>query len=162
MKRIFAIDPGNVESGYAIIDLPSLEVIEAGKINNYELLKAVPLLSCTADIFAVEMIASYGMAVGKDVFDTCLWIGRFIQAAEKDATLIYRKEEKVILCNDLRAKDTNIRQALINRYAKHDFKTGKGVKKNPDTFYGVSKDAWQAIAVGVTAYEREVAHYEFD
>jgi hypothetical protein len=89
------------------------------------------------------------------VFDTCLWIGRFIQAAEQETELIYRKEEKMSLCGNTRAKDSNIRQALIDRYAKHDFKTGKGTKKNPDTFYGVSKDVWQAIAVAVTAYEKE-------
>ena len=154
--RIFAIDSGNVESGYAVVDLPTFKVIECGKVNNNELLKAVPLLSSAADIFALEMIASYGKPVGRDVFDTCVWIGRFIQVGEKDPTYIYRKEEKICLCNDIRAKDTNIRHALIDRYAKHDFKTGKGTKKNPDTFYGVSKDAWQAIAVAVTAYEREV------
>lgn len=155
--RIFAIDPGNMESGYAVIDLPTFSVVECGKIDNYELLKAVPILSYAADVFAVEMIASYGMAVGKDVFDTCVWIGRFIQAAEQEAVLIYRKDEKICLCGDLRAKDTNIRRALIDRYAKHDFKTGKGTKKVPDVFYGVSKDAWQAIAVGVTAYEQNKA-----
>ena len=155
MQRIFAIDPGNVQSGYVVLDLPDLNIIESGKIDNYDLLKAVPLLSYAADMFAIEMIASYGMAVGKDVFDTCVWIGRFIQAAEQEPLLIYRKDEKMCLCGNTRAKDTNIRQALIDRYAKHDFKTGKGVKKKPDTFYGVSKDAWQAIAVGVTAFEKE-------
>ncbi len=53
----------------------------------------------------------------------------------------------------MKAKDSNIKQALINRYANHDFRSGKGMKKNPDTFYGVAKDVWQAIAVGVTYYE---------
>jgi hypothetical protein len=106
------------------------------------------------DIFAVEMVASYGMAVGKDVFETCVWIGRFVQSIHTQKhTFIYRKDEKLCLCGSLKAKDGNIRQALIDRYATFDFKSGKGVKKNPDTFYGVSKDAWQAIAVGVTYYE---------
>jgi hypothetical protein len=106
------------------------------------------------DVFAIEMVASYGMAVGKHVFDTCVWIGRFVQAIHpREHKYVYRKEEKLCLCGSMKAKDSNIRQALIDRYAKHDFKNGKGVKKNPDTFYGVSKDAWQAIAVGVTCYE---------
>ena len=155
MSTIFAIDPGNIESGYAIIEMPAFSVIEAGKVNNNDLLSEIPIITSTVDMFAVEMIASYGMAVGKDIFETCVWIGRFLQASSMDANIVYRKDEKLHLCGDLRAKDTNIKQALINRFAKFDFKTGKGTKKNPDTFHGVSKDAWQAIAVGVTAYEKE-------
>ena len=155
MSRILAIDAGNKQSGYAVIEMPNLNILEAGKIDNNELLKAIPLISSAVDIYALEMIASYGKAVGKDVFDTCVWIGRFIQAAEIEHTIVYRKEEKLRFCNDIRAKDTNIRRAMIDEFAKHDFKTGKGTKKNPDTFYGVKKDAWEAIAVGIVAYERE-------
>ena len=29
------------------------------------------------------MVACYGMPVGKEVFDTCIWIGRFIQEADE-------------------------------------------------------------------------------
>ena len=153
-QTIFAIDPGNTESGFALIAMPEFRLLDFGKVKNEVLLEMLENERVYPDAFAIEMVASYGMPVGKDVFETCVWIGRFIQAAKNHKyTFIYRKEEKLCLCGSLKAKDSNIRQALIDRYAKHDFKNGKGVKKNPDTFYGVSKDAWQAIAVGVTYFE---------
>jgi len=74
------------------------------------------------------MIASYGMAVGKEVFETCVWIGRFIEIARLrniEVEYIYRKEEKMNLCNSMKAKDSNIRQALIDRFGE------VGTKKNP-------------------------------
>lgn len=153
--KIFAIDPGNLESGYALINMPDFSLEEFGKENNEVLIDRLAGYRDKADVFAIEMVASYGMPVGKDVFETCVWIGQFVrelQGAEIHYT--YRKDEKICLCFDSRAKDSNIRQALINRYAKHDFKNGKGRKDNPDVFYGVSKDAWSAIAVGVTDWER--------
>lgn len=155
---IFAIDPGNMESGYALIQMPDFQLLEFGKVKNEELLQILPFIARQADDFVIEMVASYGMPVGKDVFETCVWIGRFTLAAEKEYHFVYRKDEKMCLCGSLKAKDSNIRQALIDRYAKFDFKNGKGTKQNQDTFYGVSKDAWQAIAVGVTHYERKGEH----
>lgn len=157
-QMIFAVDPGNTESGFAVIRMPDFVLCEFGKLQNEDLLEMLKNYANAnaVDVFAVEMVASYGMAVGKDVFETCVWIGRFIQAIHpKGHTFVYRKDEKICLCGSLKAKDSNIRQALIDRYAKFDFKTGKGIKKNPDTFHGVSKDAWQAIAVGVTCYENQ-------
>ena len=165
-KIIFAIDAGNTQSGYAIITMPDFELWAFGKIDNADLLEMLELghYEEECDIFAFEMVASYGMPVGKDVFETCVSIGQFEHAARYSAKhsefnpkfkYIYRKDEKMTLCNSMKAKDSNIRQALINRYAKHDFKNGKGTKKNPDTFYGVSNDVWAAIAVGVTCYELE-------
>lgn len=152
--RIFAIDAGNTESGYAVIEMPDFRLLEFGKVENNELLRRLAGEHLYESNIAMEMIASYGMAVGKDVFETCVWIGRFVQALQgKDITYIYRKDEKMTLCGSMKAKDSNIRQALIDRFATFDFKSGKGVKKRPDTFYGVSKDAWQAIAVGVTYWD---------
>lgn len=151
---IFAIDPGNTESGFALLNMPDFQLLAFGKAENESLLQNIWEYAGQADCFAIEMVASYGMPVGKDVFETCVWIGRFIQAVRhKNQCFVYRKDEKLCLCGSLKAKDSNIRQALIDRYAKFDFKNGKGTKKNADTFYGVSKDVWQAIAVGVTHYE---------
>jgi hypothetical protein len=154
MGMIFAIDPGNTESGYAVIEMPEFRLVEFGKVANEELLETIECFPLTSYDFAIEMVASYGMPVGRDVFETCVWIGRFIESARpRKHSFVYRKDEKLCLCGSLKAKDGNIRQALIDRYAKFDFKNGKGTKNNQDTFYGVSKDVWQAIAVAVTYYE---------
>lgn len=156
-KIIFAIDPGNTQSGYALIQMPEFKLLDFGKVDNEKLLYSMFELSANATDFCIEMVASYGMPVGKDVFETCVWIGRFKERLNgiMQTNFVYRKDEKLCLCGSLKAKDSNIRQELINRYAKFDFKNGKGVKKNPDTFYGVAKDAWQAIAVAVTYYENK-------
>ena len=155
-KHILALDPGDTQTGYAVIEMPDFQLHEFGKIANGELIRFLPDLALKCDNCAVEMIASYGMPVGKSVFDTCVWIGRFLQEVSRIITVdfIYRKDEKIAICGSMKAKDANIRQALVDRYATHDFKTGKGTKKDPDTFYGVSADVWQAIAVGVTWYEK--------
>jgi len=150
--KILAIDAGNTYSGVAIVELPDFRLIWFGKLPNEEIYDRIK--NYNIDEVALEMVACYGMPVGRDVFETCVWIGRFIeQLKDKKISFVYRKDEKMCLCGSLKAKDSNIRQALINRYAKHDFKTGKGTKKNPDVFYGVANDVWQAIAVAVTHYE---------
>ena len=94
------------------------------------------------------------MAVGKDVFETCLWIGRFIQCAGADRVrLVYRKDVKLHICNHPRAKDANIRAAIIDRYG------GKaeavGTKKSPGPLYAVKSHAWAALAVAITATETQ-------
>lgn len=99
------------------------------------------------DLLVIEMIASYGMAVGKEIFDTCVWIGRFIQITEDrkiQTRYIYRKDEKMNICHSMKAKDSNIRQALIDRFGV------VGTKKNPGWFYGFKADIWSAYAVGIT------------
>ena len=93
------------------------------------------------------MIASYGMAVGKTVFDTCVWIGQFKEIAHFNninVEYIYRKDETMNICHSMKAKDSNIRQALIDRFGV------VGTKKNPGWFYGFKADIWQAYAVGIT------------
>lgn len=99
------------------------------------------------DKLVIEMIASYGMPVGKEVFETCVWIGRFVELAKIqniDIAYVYRKDEKMNICHNMKAKDSNIRQALIDRFGP------VGTKKNPGWFYGFKADIWSAYAVGIT------------
>ncbi|MBR5303430.1 MAG: hypothetical protein IKU37_01220 [Candidatus Gastranaerophilales bacterium] len=151
---ILSIDPGNIESAYCIIDKDTYTPIEFGKIDNHSML--IKLNELQYDKLIIEMIASYGMAVGASIFDTCVWIGRFIQKRKcPDYEYIYRREEKMNLCHSMKAKDSNIRQALIDRFAKFDFKNGKGTKKDKDFFYGFKKDVWSAYAVGITWLDKQ-------
>lgn len=163
--NIIAIDPGNKESGWVVMDSETLKPLEFGKTENEDLRSRFPSLRWGYKMSdaVIERVACYGMAVGRDVFDTCEWIGRFTELFEFAGVKVHyitRKDEKINLCGSMKAKDTNIRRALIDRFAEHDFKNGKGTKNNPDWFYGFKADIWAAYAVGVTwcDMQREAGH----
>lgn len=141
---ILALDPGTTQSAYVLFG--GRRVMEAAIVPNTRLIKILsegqlPSGQLNCDILACEMIASYGMAVGREVFETCVWIGRFLQAHRGPHRLVYRKDVKLHLCNSPRAKDGNIRQALIDKYGP------TGTKKNPGPLFGISSHAWAALAV---------------
>lgn len=167
---LLAIDPGPEYSGWAILDWlrisptspyspTSPKVQGAGRMDNGELLDLVgtaPTVRCVADRCVVEMIEGRGMPVGKSVFETCVWIGRIWQkwhdSTGQDIVRLYRREVKMNLCGSVRAKDSNVRQAIIDRYpATGGGKTPQiGLKAEPGPLYGVARDAWAAIGVGLT------------
>ncbi len=118
-----------------------------GKITNEEMLKHVKV-DHGHDQLVIEMIQSFGMAVGAEVFETCRWIGRFQEASFVPVHFLYRKEVKLHLCGNLRAKDANIRQAIIDRYGGKDRAIGR--KATPGPLYGISADVWAAMSVGLT------------
>lgn len=156
---ILAIDPGNIDSAYCLMD-EQFFPHEKDKVPNAQLLDYIQKNAKYIQHIAVEMIASYGMAVGKDVFDTCTMVGRIEQLADMlsiPSSRVFRMEEKEMICHDSRAGDANIKRALIDRFAKHDLKRGKGTKKNPDWFYGFADDMWAAYAVGLVYLEKQMA-----
>lgn len=144
---LVAIDPGSEQSAILWLDdgRPAGFRIED---NNSALSRIRNEHGWGRSHLAIEMIASYGMPVGKEVFDTCVWIGRFIEAWGGPYTLVYRREVKMYLCGNNTAKDGNIRQALIDKYGGQEAAIGK--KKTPGPLYGISKDVWSALAVAVT------------
>ena len=157
--RVIGLDPGNIYSAYCVIDGETLRPLDFGKLENEALRRYLreEIRFAEEDRGAIEMVASYGMAVGREVFDTCRWIGRYEETLTRKLyvppTLIFRREEKLHICGDSRAKDANIRRALIDRFADHDLKNGKGTKKDPDWFYGFSADVWAGYAVALVMAE---------
>lgn len=155
MINIFAIDPGTTQSAYVLWDGET--IIDKGKCDNKELLYGVSRPSI--DVVVIEQIRSYGMPVGESVLDTVHWSGRFHQAAEfygGNVVLMPRKNVKMHLCNTNRAKDSNIIQALRDKFAYGVRNYGKGTKAKPGFFHGFHSDIWQAFALGVTYYDLHV------
>lgn len=57
------------------------------------------------------------MGAGAEVFDAFLWAGRLAEAAHRvPVVLLPRRAVKPTLCGDSRAKDANIRRALLDRF----------------------------------------------
>jgi len=154
---VIAIDPGHVKSAYVCLD-------DRGRIADHRIEDNNTLASRLRqgqthseplelpDAAAIEMVACYGMAVGREIFETCVWIGRFTEILElsgSSVTPVYRRDVKLSLCGQSRAKDPNIRQALIDLYGDSK-EQAIGRKATPGPLYGIKSHEWAALGVGVT------------
>ena len=168
-KFLLAIDPGTTHSAYAII-CEDYSIMSAAKVENSKLLSLVKhgywhemAIECMESRHVVNGV------IGAETYDTCYWIGRFMQAAmdrKNPVHQIYRSEERTRLVPTKKNKlpkhpdyvgegaDSQIRATLIRRFAKHDMKNGKGTAKNKDVFYGFARDMWSAYAVGVVYLDK--------
>jgi hypothetical protein len=155
--RILAIDPNYERSAMVIYDSASRTILWSAIRDNIDALfvcsmPSAPSAPLSADQLVVEMVSSYGMPVGKEVFETVYWIGRFMQAwprGEESRDRIFRADVKMHLCHSMRAKDSNIRAALLDRFGPGRQKA-IGTKKSPGPLYGIKEDLWSALAVAVT------------
>ena len=151
-KKMLCIDPGTEASGIVVYDGEKILEVYSSVSNEGVLPLVESARVCGVDLVLIEMFSSYGMVVGKECFETCVWIGRFMQGATVPVKRLFRKDIKLNLCDSTRAKDKNIRQALLDRFPRTGGgKTPQvGTKKQPGPLYGVSSHAWSALAIGVT------------
>lgn len=162
---ILAIDPGDVFSAYCFMDTKTYKPLYFDKEENEDALRHMFEYAEKNGVknVACEMIQSYGSGVGKSVFFTCVMIGKITQFFESHGykvDYIYRKDEKLNLCGTMRSTDASVRQAMIDRFAKFDFKNGKGTKDNHDWFWGFKADVWAAACIGVTWIDAQKGLYE--
>lgn len=146
---ILAIDPGTEKSGWVCFN--NGIVCASGVSENDKLMHGTIATASKIPeiVLAIEMIASYGMAVGRETFETVLWIGRFAQFWKDKhggkCLKVYRQDAKRCVCKTHKASDSDVRAALIARLGC------VGTKKNQGPLYGVKSHAWSALAVAVTA-----------
>jgi len=102
----------------------------------------------------LEAIESYGMAVGREVFETVFWTGRLFEAATRRGATVSRLPRKTIkihLCGSARAQDSNIRVALCDRFGGSE--RAKGTKNSPGPLFGIKSHERAALALGVTCWD---------
>lgn len=141
---LLAIDPGTEQSGYVWFENDRRSVFQADVIPNC---RVIDLIRTGWEAVVIEMIASYGMPVGREVFETAVWIGRFVEARDGRAERLYRRDIKLHFCQSARAKDQHIWQAILDRYGGKE--KAIGCKKNPGPLYSVKSHARAALALGL-------------
>jgi hypothetical protein len=142
-RRIVAVDPGPEQSAW--IRLEGDRPVGFAKHPNHDVLPVLGSFART-DELAIEAVQSYGKNVGASVFDTCTWTGRFMQrwldAGGPTLHRIFRPEVKRHLAGRVNARDSDVRVAILRRYAdKYD---------TLEMLDGITGDVWQALAVALT------------
>ena len=156
---ILGIDPGPTESAYALIgqEIPGgvsdlFRIHEAEKVPNKSLIGRLSVLR--PEHVAIESIQSYGMAVGRSVFDTCFMIGRLIQVCKDHNipfTLYPRPEYTRRICGVGKINDAVLRQALLLRF---------GGDKKGEPLYALKGCTDKRSAFAVAAYHVDVTTHE--
>ena len=107
------------------------------------------------DTAVFEKVESFGMSVGETVFETVFETGRMYEIVNCPARRLTRRAVKLHLCGSSRAKDTNIRAALIDRFGgTGGRRAAVGLKASPGPLYGIRSHEWAALAVAVTWHDQ--------
>jgi len=147
---VLGIDPGQEKSGYVVVNAEGV-ILRYGVVENWAVLSEISVIP-SDDWVAIEIIESYGQAIGKTTIDTIEWIGRFTQARDGDIYRVSRRNAKKCICGTTKSNDSDVRAALILRYGPTKEKA-IGTHKNPGPLYGVTSHAWQALAVALTCLD---------
>ena len=140
---LIGIDPGPQIQSFVIFD--GKQVLDRGDVSVADM---VGIFTDSPDLMvAIEYIDCMGMAVGSETFATVFNIGRLYSAVSERCRLIPRRDIKLHLCGSCRAKDPNVRQALIDKVGP------VGRAKAPGPTYGIANHLWAALAVAATAVD---------
>lgn len=158
---VLTIDPGYEKSAFVLFD--GRRVLEHGIEPNADLMKRLETRGGLLNHHALsgivlESIESYGMAVGREVFETVFVTGRFFEIARRVYGPVVermpRRAVKLHLCQSARAQDSNIRVALLDRFGGSASAIGRKAAQGP--LYGVKSHEFAALALAVTWYDQRI------
>ena len=159
LPLVMGVDPGPEESSYVVWDGKAiLDKFSGPNGDLLWILRSSGRLPAVMEAVVFEQVESYGMAVGRDVFETVFQTGRLYQQADRaqhNVVLMPRREVKMHLCGQARAKDTNIRIAILDRMGGK--RVAVGLKKTPGPLYGIKSHQWSALAIAITWFDKNIA-----
>lgn len=143
---IIAVDPGCVQSAYLI--LHGKNIVSSSKLVNFELRRLLTHMDGYR-VLAIEGMQSYGLPVGREVLDTVVWIGRFIEASTApNIWPVFRPAVRAyflgVTKKGVKSGDAAIRKAMLARYgAEHT--------------HGLHSDQWSALALATYVADKEAS-----
>lgn len=141
---LLAIDPGSTQSAWLTMDELRKPCEFAIEPNEALLVRLRDWLEPTH--LAIETMFARGMPTAQEEFETQLWAGRFIEAFQYgEFTQVRRMDVKLVICGSVRAKDGNLRQALIDQFGGKAMAIG--TKRTPGPLHGIANDVWSALAI---------------
>ena len=155
MATILAVDPGPVHSGYAVWD--GSVVASGSEVTNARLLaETLPIIlaqprDARGIVLAIERGACYGAPVGDTVLETVDLSGRldeWWQTTGQEAVRVRYSDVALHHCLSRRAKESQVRQALLDRFG------APGVKRDPGVLYGVMGTPHARSALAVCVWDR--------
>lgn len=174
---VLSIDPGNKQSAWLLYD--GERPLEFGKTPNEEMLVCFYDAIWQANTLAIETLKPRGMPTSFEEMQTQLWAGRFIQAWGGPFEQIFRHNVKMHHCGQARAKDSNIRASLIDRFGGESMAIGgkkcqqckgkgwagrsrepcgscggSGWLHPPGPLHGIAQDCWSALAIATYWWDR--------
>lgn len=157
---VLGLDPGTRESAILAYDgrirrdyfLPSV-LDNKSVLMNLRAIASAGFRESEPVMLVIESVEHYGQRVGADVFSTVEWSGRFREAWERGGGLVEkmpRRTVKAHLCGVQKAKDADIRQALLSLFGDGTREAAIGRKAKQGPLYGIGSHLWSALAIAVT------------
>ncbi len=148
---VIGLDPGYEQS--ALVFWDGEKVGEHGIFPNLDVIERLRESPSSPQVLAIEGISAMGMAVGKEVFETVYISGIFAASWYPNRVeRVFRHDVKLHICGQRRAKDGEIRQAIIDRFGPTKEKA-IGKKKTPGPLFGIASHEWAALAVALTFHD---------